>query len=114
MKIVQEEPLMNQLVFSAVTNMPVELKAELTERHSSYSSKYLGEIFENLDTSKFREEIDSEKAIELIMICMDGLSNKYIQKYKDVSMEEILENIEEVMEDFNKYLDILKFGVYKI
>jgi hypothetical protein len=29
-------------------------------------------------------------------------------------MEEILENIEEVMEDFNKYLDILKFGVYKI
>lgn len=113
MKIVQEEPLMNELIFSAITNMPADLKNELTQRYTSYTSKYLGEVFENVDTSKFREEIDSEKAIELIIICMDGLSSKYIQKYKSISMKEILENIEEIMEDFNKYLDILKFGVYK-
>ena len=66
-----------------------------------------------MDTSKFRKEIDSQKAIELVMICMDGLSSKYIQKYKGIPMEEILKNIEEIMEDFNKYLEILKFGVYE-
>lgn len=113
MKIVQEEPLMNELVYSAITNMPASLKKELTERYSSYSSKYLNGVFENLDTSKFRKEIDSQKAIELVMICMDGLSSKYIQKYKGIPMEEILKNIEEIMEDFNKYLEILKFGVYE-
>ncbi|WP_309451730.1 TetR/AcrR family transcriptional regulator [Clostridium sp.] len=113
MKIVQEEPLMNELVYSAITNMPESLKNEITERYSSYSSKYLKEVFENLDTSKFRKEIDSQKAIEVVMICMDGLSSKYTQKYKGISMEEILKNVEEIMEDFNKYLEILKFGVYE-
>lgn len=113
MKIVQEEPFINKLVFSAISNMPVSLKNELTEKYNNYSSKYLKEVFENIDTSKFREEIDSRKAIELVMICMDGLSSKYIQKYKGISMEDILKNSEEIMEDFNKYLEILKFGIYE-
>lgn len=113
MKIIQEEPLMNKLVFSAISNMPQSLKHELSEMYNNYSSKYLPEVFENVDTSKFRKEIDSQKAIELIMICMDGLSNKYLQKYKSIPMEEILNNIDEIMEDFNKYMEILKFGIYK-
>jgi TetR/AcrR family transcriptional regulator len=112
MKIIQEEPLMNKLVFSAISNMPESLKSELKERYNNYSSKYLPEIFEKVDTSKFRKEIDSQKAIELIMMCMDGLSNKYLQKYKDIPMEEVLNNVDEVMGDFNKYMDILKFGIY--
>lgn len=113
MKIIQEEPLANKLVFSALTNMPEPLKEELTERYNNYVSKYLPQVFEKVDTSKFRNEIDSQKAIEVIMICMDGLANKYIQQYKNVPMEELLNNIDEVMEDFNKYLEILKFGIYK-
>lgn len=113
MKIIQEEPLMNKLVFSAISNMPESLKHELSERYNNYSSKYLPEVFENVDTSNFRKEIDLQKAIELIMICMDGLSNKYLQKYKSIRMEEILNNVDEIMEDFNKYMKILKFGIYK-
>ena len=109
MKIIKEEPLMNKLVFSALTNMPGALKQELSERYNNYISKY---FFENIDTSKFRKEIDSKKAIEVVMMCMEGLSSKYLQRYKDIPMEEVLENIDEAMEDFNKYLDILKFGIY--
>lgn len=112
MKIIQEEPHMNKLVFSAFTNMPEELKQELSERYNNYISKYLHKIFENVDTSKFRKGIDPKKAIEVIIMCMDGLSSKYLQRYKDIPMEEILKNIDEAMEDFNKYLDILKFGIY--
>jgi len=113
MKVIQDEPLMNKLVFSAITNMPKDLKEELTVRYNNYTSKYLPEFFEKVDTTNFKEGIDSQKAIELMMICMDGLSSKYIQRYKDVSMDEIMNNYEEIMEDFNKYLDILKFGIYK-
>lgn len=113
MKIIQEEPVMNKLVFSAISNMPESLKQELTERYNTYCSKYLPEFFEKIDTSKFRKEIDSQKAIELVMLCMDGLSNKYIQKYKNIPVDEVFNNIEEIMEDFNKYLEIFKFGIYE-
>lgn len=113
MKVIQDEPLMNKLVFSAITNMPKDLKEELTVRHNNYTSKYLREFFEKVDTTNFKEGIDSQKAIELMMMCMDGLSSKYIQRYKDVSMDEVMNNYDEIMEDFNKYLDILKFGIYK-
>lgn len=114
MKIIQEEPLMNKLVFSAISNMPESLREELTERYSKYSSKYLPGLFENVDKSKFKKEIDSQKAIELMMICMDGLSSKYLKKYKSIPIEDIFNNIDEIMEDFNKYMEILKFGIYKV
>lgn len=114
MKIIQEEPLMNKLVFSTISNIPESLKHELTEWYSNYTSKYLPMLFENVDKSKFRKEIDSQKAIELIMICMDGLSTKYLQKYKSIPIEDIFNNIDEIMEDFNKYMEILKFGIYKV
>ena len=113
MKIIQEEPVMNKLVFSAISNMPESLEQELTERYNTYCSKYLPEFFEKIDTSKFRKEIDSQKAIELVMLCMDGLSSKYIQKYKNIPVDEVFNNIEEIMEDFNKYLEIFKFGIYE-
>lgn len=112
MKVFQEEPLMSRLVFSAVSNMPESLIEDLTERYNSYYGNYLPKLFENIDTSKFKKEIDSQKAIELVMICMDGLSNKYLQKYNQISIDEIFNNIEEIMEDFNKYMDILKLGIY--
>jgi len=47
------------------------------------------------------------------MLCMDGLSSKYIQKYKNIPFDEVFNNIEEIMEDFNKYLEIFKFGIYE-
>jgi AcrR family transcriptional regulator len=111
-KVSSEEPLMTRLVFSAISNMPESLKPELTERYNNYNAKYMPQFFEDIDTSKFRKEIDSQKAIELIMMCMDGISNKYLQKYKDIDIDEIFSNMEEVMEDFNQYMKILKFAIY--
>lgn len=112
MKGLQEEPLMSRLVVSAISNMPEALKDELTERYKTYYGNYLPKIFKNLDTSQFKKGIDSKKAVELVMICMDGLSSKYLQKYNKASVNELFDNIDEIMEDFNKYIDILKFGIY--
>lgn len=111
-KIMNEEPLMNKLVFSAISNMPESLKQELTERYNSYYTKYIPEIFRDIDTSKFRKDMDKQKAIELIMICMEGISNKYIQKYKNISVDEVFNNVENIMDECNEYLEILKFGIY--
>jgi len=111
-KIMNEEPLMNKLIFSAISNMPESLKQELTERYNTYYTKYILEFFKDIDTSKFRKDMDKQKAIELIMICMEGISNKYIQKYKNTSVDEVFNNLENIMDECNEYLEILKFGIY--
>ena len=112
-KIISEEPLMNRLVFSAISNMPESLKQELTERYNTYYAKEMPRFFEDIDTSKFRKEIDSQKAIELIMMCMDSISNKYLQKYKNTSVDEVFNDVENIMEEYNEYMEILKFGIYE-
>lgn len=111
-KITQEEPLMNRLVFSAISNMPESLKTEITERYNTFYAREMPRVFEGIDTSKFKKEIDSQKAIELIMMCMDSISNKYLIKYKNTPIEEVFNDIEKVMEEFNEYMEILKFGIY--
>ena len=70
-------------------------------------------FFEGVDTSRFRKEIDSEKAIELIMMCMDSISNKYLQKYKNISVDEVFNDVERIMNECNEYMEILKFGIYR-
>lgn len=111
-KITREEPLMNRLVFSTISNMPESLKKEITEKYNAYYAKHMPEFFGNVDTSNFRKEIDSQKAIELIMMCMDGISNKYLQKYKSRPADEIFNDIEKIIKECNEYIDILKFGIY--
>jgi len=111
-KITQEEPLMNRLVFLAISNMPESLKQELTERYNTYYAKEIPRFFEDIDTSKFRKDIDKQKAIELIMMCMDGISNKYLQKYKKIYVDEVFNDVEKIMDECNEYMEILKFGIY--
>lgn len=63
------------------------------------------------DTSKFRKDIDSQKAVELIMMCADEISNRYLQKYKNRPVDEVFNDAEKIMKDLNECMDILKFGI---
>lgn len=112
MRITQEKPFMSRLVFSAISNMPESLKEELTERYNTYYTQHMPKFFGNIDTSKFRKDIDSQKAIELIVMSMDGIASKYLQKYRNKPADEMFNDMENIMNEFNQYMDILKFGIY--
>lgn len=111
-KITQEEPLKNRLVFSAISNVPESLRQEITERYNKYYVKHMPEFFGDIDTSRFKKEIDPKKAIELMMMCMDGISKKYLEKYKNRPVDEVFNDVENIIKEFNEYMDILKFGMY--
>jgi len=112
-EINNKEPLMSKLVFSAISNMPESLKEEITERYNIYYAKEMPQFFGDIDTSKFRKEIDAQKAIELIMMCTDGISNKYLQKYKNTSIDEVFNDVEKIIDECNEYMQILKLGIYR-
>jgi hypothetical protein len=69
-------------------------------------------LMEGIDSSKFREGVDPNKAIELINIFINGLSDKYMKMYKEGTAEELLDQVEKIREEYEVYLDIIKFGAY--
>lgn len=111
-KMYFDVPLMYKMAYNAMVNVPAGLEKNISEKYGMYYSKFMPEFFKGIDTSKFRKDITNEKAIEVIMLCLDGLTNKYIKLYKDKPLEEILNNIEPLMKEFNEYIEILKYGVY--
>ncbi len=113
MKIYLKEPLLSRLVVSSVTNMPRELEKELQEKIERVQGKYIPQLFDGLNTSNFKEGVDPQKVLELITIFLDGLFDKYLKTYKHRPVEEIFNNMEEVMKEYNEYIEMLKNGVYK-
>nr|WP_242873093.1 hypothetical protein [Clostridium magnum] len=103
---------MYKLVLLAVSNSPESVRQELMERYNTTYVKHMPQFFVDIDTSNFRKDINAQKAIELIMMCVDGISNRYIQKYRNISVDEVLNNVEKIMEEYKEYMDILKFGIY--
>jgi hypothetical protein len=112
-KFCYDEPLLSQFLLRAFTNTPDELKNDIQALYSKIYSKEVPAFFNNLDTSRFREGINPKKAIEAVMLIIDGLSNKHIGQYKNKSPEEALLHLEEYMTEALEFLDMLKSGIYK-
>ena len=111
-KMLHEDPLIFKLFFNAFINIPDELKKELGDRHAKLNKEHMPSFFEGIDTSKFRSDIDPNKAIEIVMLFLDGLSQKYINKFKGHTADEILGSMSELMDEFNEYFNILRGGIY--
>lgn len=111
-RISLEEPMKSKLVVSAVTNMPDELKDDLTHRYTLLHNQFTPELLKDIDTSNFRDGVDHMKAVELVIIFLDGLSNRYMKEYKDQSAEEIFNKMDEILKESAIYLEILKYGIY--
>lgn len=111
-RMIYENPMMSRLVYNAITNMPHELKDDLTEKYNSIYNMHAPRILlEGIDTSKFRKDIDPERAIELVMMCLDGVAHKYIKMYSNRPTEELFGDLEKLVNEFNKYISILKRGI---
>lgn len=114
MKMVYEEPLLCRLAFDAFLNMPEDLKPDLMEKYAAYYTQLMPPVLEGIDMSRFRSGIDPQKAIETILLCLDGLSQNYLKMYKNKPAEEIISLMEDIMEEYTAHLEILKYGVYGV
>jgi len=70
-------------------------------------------LINDLDISKFRKDINPQKAIELIIMFLNGMNNKYISTYRNRSPEATLTEIEKIIDEAQEYFEILKKGIYK-
>lgn len=104
-------PDMFDFIRIAYEEESAEIKKELDKKNKeAIASSYL-KLFENIDTSLFKEGIDVQRAISIIVWTMEGLGNQHQQKTKSLPFNQI--NIDEVLGEMDIYIETLRKGFYK-
>src|SRR5699024_7445566 len=71
----------------------------------------IAKLYQNIDYTKFREDIDTDKAMDILTWTMFGFGDKGLQELKTFA------NLEEFGEyylrEWNQYAEILKQSFYK-
>ncbi|HHW48250.1 MAG TPA: TetR/AcrR family transcriptional regulator [Clostridiaceae bacterium] len=111
LKLAYNEPLMYEMLFNAFINPSEEVRKDIQERYEKIFAESLGGFYRGIDTSKFRKDIDIQKALELIALVLDGLGNKYLKIFKNMKAEEVLQSMDRIMEESREYMEMLKRGL---
>lgn len=105
-------PSINMLVMQAFINTPEDIRAEIQGKYKQLSNEVMPSIFRDIDTSKFRNNVDPKKSLEMVMLFLEALQEKYTKEYKGRE-QELLSDMDKIMEEYKEYIEILKFGIYQ-
>lgn len=112
-KIAFEAPLMYKLIMEAFVDTPKGMEDEITARYQKIYAQTMPDFFENIDYSKFRDDIDKMKAIEFISLCLDSLYRKYVNMAKGRASKLSIEETEAMVKEQYEFVDMIKNGIYK-
>lgn len=88
-----------------------ELPQPIQEKYESIQRRGNAMIYEGVDLSLFRDDVDVEKAFKLIRWSIEGYQNELLHKLKGRNMTQI--DFDPYWAEFYEYLDILKKSFYK-
>lgn len=109
--IQQKHPEIFDFLKSAVEETSIEVKAIIDQEVGCIYKDGLKKIYTNIDYSKFRDDIDIDKAIEILNWTMYGFGEKGL---KEISSFETISNFgERYLNEWHVYAQILKRSFYK-
>lgn len=85
--------------------------AEINERKTAFSGDIYPKLFDDVDVSLFRDDIDPHKAINVIMFTMEGYSNSQVGP--DKTLEDYEPEYERFLREVDEYIGLLRKCFYK-
>jgi TetR/AcrR family transcriptional regulator len=113
MQFAVHEPLLYRFFFNAFLHTPAEIQSEIAGRYVEYASTSRKLLFEGLDRSKFREDINIEQAIDLTNLVLEGFFSRYAGQISQGTPEQALAFVEQLSAQVQAYFDLLKRGLYR-
>lgn len=110
-EIFKKHPEMNNFALAAYIEVSNEVKHDVELRNTELIKSSEGKLLEGVDFSKFKEGIDTNKAINIIIWTIEGFANTIREKARLHSSFEIIN--EEVIVEMDVYFDLLKAAFYK-
>lgn len=111
MYIQKKYPLVFDFLASTNKEDSPEIKDLIKDKRESVYKRGLEIMYQNIDYSKFRDDIDIEKAMEILNWTMFGFSDKAIEQIDTFADSEKLG--ERFIQEWKQYAKILKYSFYK-
>lgn len=108
LEIQRKYPQVFDFLFSLTQEESDEVRKEIKQKIDSIFNQGLALVYEKIDYSKFRDDIDIQKAIEILTWTMRGFGEKAINQLS--TMEEVGE---EYLKEWEIYSKMLKDSFYK-
>jgi TetR/AcrR family transcriptional regulator len=107
-----KQPLMYSFLLTAYNEILKKFPHEAEERMHYYQKISMPFMLEGIDRSKFRKDLDLEKAMSLIYLCLNALAQQWIEQALQ-QPEKGLSRWDEMFSDYKKMIDIFKYGIYQ-
>lgn len=111
LKMLNRYPDIIRFVEVAYMEDSIEVKNEVEEKNNRLLQNNIVKAFDGIDTSLFKDGIDVQKAINIIIWTFEGLSNDEIKRVKLTSSAVI--DYKRIFEDADSYIDMFKKWFYK-
>ncbi|PYZ91973.1 TetR family transcriptional regulator [Salipaludibacillus keqinensis] len=111
LSIFAENPHLFNFIGAFVLVEKEELPLELKEKYERLYQLGHTKLYDNIDYSLFRDDIDVKKAFKLITWSIYGYEEELKQRLKRQSLAEM--DYEPLFEEFYDYLEVLKISFYK-
>ena len=87
-----------------------EVKSEIQERNKNLSESSYSKIFNNIDKTKFRDGVDVDKAINIIIWTLEGFGTSQQQKSKAQGVSQ--PEYEKIFSEMDSYINMFKNCFY--
>lgn len=105
----------NQHAFTFLANIYLNdintLTSEQKKKMENATAKAYSALYQNLDTSLFRQDLAAERVLKMIQWSIDGYTNELIQHFKGKDMSSV--DFDPYWRDFDLFLQDLKKLFYR-
>jgi len=106
-----QNPNVSNFISNIYLDDDLNLPEDLEQRLAEMMEEGLSKLYEDIDYTLFRDDINAEKAFQLIHWSMEGYQNDLLSKLKGQNIA--LLNLDPYWDEFYEYLNILRTTFYK-
>ena len=111
MNLISDNPDIMNFMGTLILTQELELPEDLITRMGELKKLGNAKLYDNIDTSLFRDDVDVNKIYQLIKWSIEGYQNELTNRLKGQTMSSI--DMGPLWDEYYEYLEIMKKSFYK-
>ncbi len=110
MALLLRYPEMFKFMQAAYMEESHAIRPDMEKKNRDFISQASGKFFHDIDTTKFREGLDVQAAINIVLWSMEGFTNQYLLRMKKAGEAF---DFEKALGEVDKYFELFRDSFYK-